>query len=75
MESTTPIPAPTPVPAPITYVDFAKIDFRVATVQNELSVLNRKSATDGLVTLTREQGIVFLAHRIGVVAPEQIRRL
>ena len=32
MESTTPIPAPAPAPAPITYDDFAKIDFRVATV-------------------------------------------
>jgi HAD superfamily hydrolase (TIGR01662 family) len=41
----------------------AQRHFRVAAVQNELSVLNRKSATDGLVELTREQGIVFLAHR------------
>jgi tRNA-binding protein len=32
MESTTTTPAPAPVPAPITYDDFAKIDFRVATV-------------------------------------------
>jgi HAD superfamily hydrolase (TIGR01662 family) len=37
--------------------------FRVATVQNELSVLNRKSAADGLLALTREEGIPFLAHR------------
>jgi len=37
--------------------------FPVAAVQNELSVLNRKSAAQGLVSLTAEQGIVFLAHR------------
>lgn len=37
--------------------------FQVATVQNELSVLNRKSAADGMLELTRELGIPFLAHR------------
>lgn len=37
--------------------------FRVATVQNELSVLTRKSATDGMLALTGELGIPFLAHR------------
>jgi HAD superfamily hydrolase (TIGR01662 family) len=37
--------------------------FTVAAVQNELSVLNRKNATDGMLALTRSQGIVFLAHR------------
>ena len=41
----------------------ARQHFQIATVQNELSVLNRKSATDGLVMLTEEQGIVFLASR------------
>jgi HAD superfamily hydrolase (TIGR01662 family) len=37
--------------------------FPVAAVQNELSVLNRKSAEDGLSALTKEMGIPFLAHR------------
>lgn len=37
--------------------------FVVASVQNELSVLNRKSAEDGMVALTLELGIPFLAHR------------
>lgn len=37
--------------------------FQVAAVQNELSVLNRKSAADGLLELARAQGIPFLAHR------------
>ncbi len=41
----------------------AQRHFRVVSVQNELSVLQRKSAANGLVELTREQGIVFLAHR------------
>lgn len=41
----------------------AQRHFTVAAVQNELSVLQRKSATDGLVALTRELGIPFLAHR------------
>ncbi len=37
--------------------------FPVASVQCELSVLARKSATDGMLLLTRELGIPFLAHR------------
>ena len=37
--------------------------FTVATVQNELSVLNRKSSSDGMLALTAELGIPFLAHR------------
>jgi HAD superfamily hydrolase (TIGR01662 family) len=37
--------------------------FKVAAVQNELSVLTRKSASDGLLELTRDLGIPFLAHR------------
>jgi HAD superfamily hydrolase (TIGR01662 family) len=37
--------------------------FRVAAVQNELSVLQRKNAADGLLALTRAEGIPFLAHR------------
>ena len=41
----------------------AQRHFTVAAVQNELSVLNRKSATDGMLALTRELGIPFLAHR------------
>jgi HAD superfamily hydrolase (TIGR01662 family) len=41
----------------------AQSHFQVASVQNELSVLTRKSAADGLLELTRERGIPFLAHR------------
>ncbi|MCI0381128.1 MAG: HAD-IIIA family hydrolase [Gemmataceae bacterium] len=41
----------------------AQRHFRVAVVQNELSVLNRKSAADGMLEWTRQQGIPFLAHR------------
>jgi histidinol-phosphate phosphatase family protein len=37
--------------------------FKVAVVQNELSVLTRKSATEGTVEFTRQEGIPFLAHR------------
>ena len=37
--------------------------FKVASVQCELSVLVRKSATDGMLLLTQELGIPFLAHR------------
>ena len=37
--------------------------FRVAVVQNELSILQRKSASDGTVALTKELGIPFLAYR------------
>jgi aryl-alcohol dehydrogenase-like predicted oxidoreductase len=39
----------------------AQRHFRVAAVQNELSVLHRDSANNGLVMLTQEQGIMFLA--------------
>lgn len=39
----------------------AKRHFHVATVQNELSVLHRDSTNNGLVMLTQEQGIMFLA--------------
>ncbi|HZZ80341.1 MAG TPA: aldo/keto reductase [Gemmataceae bacterium] len=41
----------------------AQAHFKVAVVQNELSVLTRKSAADGLLELTRELGMPFLAHR------------
>ncbi len=37
--------------------------FPVASVQCELSVLARKSATDGMLLITRDLGIPFLAHR------------
>jgi len=37
--------------------------FRVAVVQNELSVLQRKSAAEGMLALTRDEAIPFLAHR------------
>ena len=37
--------------------------FQVASVQCELSVQVRKSATDGMLLLTQELGIPFLAHR------------
>ena len=37
--------------------------FTVACVQCELSIIARKSATDGLVLLTQELGIPFLAYR------------
>lgn len=41
----------------------AQRHFEVVCVQNELSVLNRKSATDGLLDFTKDAGIPFLAHR------------
>jgi HAD superfamily hydrolase (TIGR01662 family) len=41
----------------------AQRHFTVATVQNELSVLNRKSATDGTLAFCRENAIPFLAAR------------
>lgn len=41
----------------------AQRHFRVAAVQNELSVIDRSSATDGVLALTRKLGIPFLAHR------------
>lgn len=37
--------------------------FTVAVIQNELSVLARKSATDGTLAFAQEQGIPFLAYR------------
>ena len=37
--------------------------FHVASVQCELSVVTRKSATEGLLLLTQQLGIPFLAHR------------
>lgn len=42
---------------------FARQHVEVATVQNELSILNRASAVDGMLRLTGELGIPFLAHR------------
>lgn len=49
-------------------VDVAEIrqaqrHFAVTAIQNELSVINRKSATEGTLALAREIGAVFLAHR------------
>lgn len=49
-------------------VDVAEIrqaqrHFVVAAIQNELSVINRKSATEGTLQLACELGIPFLAHR------------
>ena len=49
-------------------VDVAEIrqaqrHFAVAAIQNELSVINRKSAAEGTLQLARELGIPFLAHR------------
>ncbi len=38
--------------------------FHVASVQCELSVLARKTATDGMLLLTQELGIPFLAYRV-----------
>jgi histidinol-phosphate phosphatase family protein len=35
----------------------------VAAIENELSVLERSAATDGMVTLARKMGVPFLAHR------------
>lgn len=37
--------------------------FKVAALQCELSVMNRKSSKDGLVAYAKAQGIPFLAHR------------
>ncbi len=49
-------------------VDVAEIrqaqrHFRVAAIQNELSVINRKSAATGTLELARREGIAFMAHR------------
>lgn len=41
----------------------AQRHFVVATVQNELSVVDRSSANNGMVELTRRLGIPFLAYR------------
>ncbi len=41
----------------------AERHFPVAAVQNELSVVDRGSANDGVVELARRLGIPFLAHR------------
>ncbi len=41
----------------------AQRHFTIAAIQNELSVQNRKSATEGTLALAREIGAVFLAHR------------
>lgn len=44
-------------------VQHARQHFVVASIQNELSVLNRSSAADGTLQLAQESGIPFLAHR------------
>ncbi len=41
----------------------AERHFAVRAIQNELSVIDRSSATDGLVALARAMEIPFLAHR------------
>jgi histidinol-phosphate phosphatase family protein len=41
----------------------AERHFPVRAIQNELSVLERGSAVEGLVALARQMGIPFLAHR------------
>lgn len=41
----------------------AQRQFEVQAIQHELSVMNRKSATTGVVALAAELGIPFLAHR------------
>ena len=41
----------------------AERHFPVCAIQNELSVVDRKSATEGLVALARDLGVPFLAHR------------
>jgi len=41
----------------------AERHFAVRAIQNELSVMDRGSAVDGLVALAREMGIPFLAHK------------
>lgn len=44
-------------------IEQAQRHFAVSLIQNELSVLRRNSATEGLLAWTQEQGIPFLAHR------------
>ena len=41
----------------------AERHFPVRAIQNELSVIDRGSAVDGLVALARQMGVPFLAHR------------
>lgn len=41
----------------------AERHFRVAVIQNELSVIDRSGATEGVLALARQLGIPFLAHR------------
>ncbi|HEY8379145.1 MAG TPA: aldo/keto reductase [Nannocystis sp.] len=41
----------------------AERHFPVCAIQNELSVIDRSGATEGLVALARQLGIPFLAHR------------
>lgn len=41
----------------------AERHFPVRAIQNELSVIDRSSAVEGLVALARQTGIPFLAHR------------
>ena len=41
----------------------AERHFKVQAIQNELSVIDRNSAVDGLVALAKLMGIPFLAHR------------
>jgi len=41
----------------------AQRHFEIAAIQNELSVMDRKSATTGVVTLAQQIGAPFLAHR------------
>lgn len=41
----------------------AERHFTVAAIQNELSVINRKAATEGTLALAQARGIPFLAHR------------
>lgn len=47
----------------IAEVTQAQRHFPVAAIQNELSVMSRASANDGLVELAKQLGIPFLAHR------------
>ncbi|MFT3764145.1 MAG: aldo/keto reductase [Minicystis sp.] len=41
----------------------AERHFKVTAIQNELSVIDRSSAVEGMVALARQLGIPFLAHR------------
>jgi len=41
----------------------AERHFPVRAIQNELSVVDRGSATEGMVALARQMGVPFLAHR------------